>query len=983
MHRSRKTLAFVIDQLDQIEGGYETQLREGIMRRCDARGVSLVIVAGRPLSPTNPIDRVHNRIFSLIGKDVVDGAILLASSLGRGAGHDVLLEFVRELAPLPVCSIGLRLNGVPSITVDNATGVTALIDHLVTQHGARELAFLGGPSGNPEAQQRLAAFRATMAVHGLAVRPELTLEGDYTVLSGLSETRRLLQLGLRCDAVVAANDAMAFGVLDALREQNLRAPRDMLVTGFDNVASARHAMPPLTTARQPLAHMGALAVDWLLTLLGGGDVPQHRELPVEPVLRRSCGCGALTRSLTQVSVPPVPGAPLAHLRARRLHLEQALDQIFSAVSDGGEQSRSRLLDALDREMATGRDAFVDELEDLVREMGDGAEILDALQQVLMALREALYEVSNAGLESLWHAASGVIVSALARTQAASRLGMEVAYDRLRSTGERFSTALDMSALREALADEMPRLGVSTASISVFDEDDPSQLKPVFMICRGRTIESRHERFSAGLLVPPDSPAELWADACLLLPLCFEIRNFGVALFEFRASKTAYQMLREQISAAVRNIYLHQELLDMAAQRERSLQERIATAARMRSLSLLAGGVAHDLNNALGPLVVLPEMVQHELDALVVARGKQYEELRADLDTIKLAAARAARTVKDLMTLGRQGNAKKQVLDINEVVAACARTEPLRYHTTGSSGVRLVTEFDPEPMPVLASEAHVARAIANLVRNAVDALEERGEISVRTFRCTLKHPLAAYEVVDPGDYVVIEVCDNGRGIPAEALQRIFEPFFSQKALKDTSGSGLGLAIVHGVVKEHGGFLDVESTVGEGTTFRVFLPRSCDAPESAKARRQLGTGKGRVLVVDDEPTQLRTAKRVLERYGYVVETVSRASDVMGLFQRPVDDRGMSDGHLESGFDLVILDMALNDELDGLDLYEKLRDLVPTQRAMIVSGQAPSDRAKVAVEKGLAWLAKPYSIESLVRAVESVLGSRQVSDSIAAPP
>lgn len=973
----QKTLAFIIDQLDQVEGGYETRLRECILRQCRSRNVRLLIVAGRAFESPNSVDRVHNRIYDLISPRVVDGAILLSPSLARYGGQDALTRFVARLGPLPVCSIGLALPLIPSITVDNAAGVRALVEHLIVHHSAKTLSFIGGPSGNPEAQHRLAAFGRTLATHGLTVDPELVFAGDYTALSGWSEASRLLDSGRHCDAIVASNDAMAFGALDALRERGLRVPRDMLVTGFDNVTTARHAMPPLTTARQPLEQMGALAVDTLLALLEGEDVAEHRELPVEMAIRRSCGCGSLPRSRVAAQVSITPVSPLEHLRRYRPQLLGELRSLLPTSPATMAFLPERLLDALERELGDEREAFVEGLEDLLRELSDENDLLDVLQQTIILLRDAFSRTNMSGLENLWQAAVGAITLALARSQAAQRLTLEIAYGRVRGTGERFSAALDMESLKGALVDELPRLGIGTVSISVFDAEDPWTLRPLVSVARGQVCQIHRERFDARQLLPESLPPEAWPEASLLQPLCFEVRSLGVLLLEWRGTRTAYQMVREQISAAIRNIYLHQELLDMAAQRERSLQERVATTARIKSLSLLAGGVAHDLNNALGPLVVLPELVKQELEGGLPFPSSKCQEICADLDTIKLAASRAARTVRDLMTLGRQGNAKKTLFDINQVVAACARTEPLRFDAVRMGRVRFVVELDPEHMPVVACEAHLARAIANLLGNAVESIENEGEVVIRTFRCTLRHPLAAYESVDPGDYVVIEVADSGTGIPPGALQRVFEPFFSQKRLRESSGTGLGLSIVHGVVKEHGGFVDVESTPGEGTVFRLFFPRSAEPLPQASPARVLDRGKGRVLVVDDEPTQLRTAKRVLERYGYEVTTATGGADAVNCFEHAMSARATNPSAAESGFELVILDMSLNGDIDGLDVFERLRALVPGQRAMIVSGHAPDDRVKLAFEQGLVWLAKPYSIESLVHTVESALGKRHWSD------
>jgi CheY-like chemotaxis protein len=239
---------------------------------------------------------------------------------------------------------------------------------------------------------------------------------------------------------------------------------------------------------------------------------------------------------------------------------------------------------------------------------------------------------------------------------------------------------------------------------------------------------------------------------------------------------------------------------------------------------------------------------------------------------------------------------------------------------------------------------------------------------------LSHRLHGYETVEPGDYAMLVVSDTGSGIPANDIGRIFEPFFSSKKLGEDSGSGLGLAIVHGVVKEHGGFINVESTEGQGTTFTLYFPAIEAAPVVPVKEVQPHRGRAKVLVVDDEPVQLRTARRILSVLGYDVDTWRSGDEAYRLFA-DARQRALQEGlppETASPYELVILDMMLGEKRDGLELLQAIHQLFPSQKAIIVSGHASTERTAAAVSHAVLWLAKPYTSGALSRAVEDVLGT-----------
>jgi CheY-like chemotaxis protein len=392
---------------------------------------------------------------------------------------------------------------------------------------------------------------------------------------------------------------------------------------------------------------------------------------------------------------------------------------------------------------------------------------------------------------------------------------------------------------------------------------------------------------------------------------------------------------------------------------------------MESLSVLAGGVAHDLNNSLGPLVMLPDVILGQLEDLRSGKLKDDRDLRLDVNTIKSSASRAAQTIKDLLMIGRPGPTAKKPLDLNEAVDHCMSAEPPRFLKNTSSQLSVKVDLDPAPLMVMASEPHMVRALGNLVRNAAEAVGGSGQIRVSTASVRLAEPVVRQEAIPAGDYAVVRVADTGQGISPEDIARIFQPFFSRKPRSDQSGSGLGLAIVHGVIKEHGGYISVESQGGRGTTFTLYF-RRVHAPAEAAARPPpvLG-GSARILVVDDEPAQLHSARRLLSRLGYEVDTLASGEAAFRVFSDARRSANLAAVRGSAPYDLVILDYALNEQKNGLETLERIRTLYPRQRGIMVSGHGRAEHEGRALAR-VPWLPKPYSADALAGIVRRTLDS-----------
>ena len=959
----RLTIAVLLDNANFFGGGYEAQLREALDAKCREDGHNLLLVYGGPLNDPNPMAAAGNVIYRTLRPDSCDGIIIVASVLAAYCGAETVARLIDHYRPSSLCSIGIAFPGIPSLILDNRCGMEDAVEHLIREHGVRRPVFLAGTPMNPEAQSRFDAFEAVLDRNGLPFDPDLVICGNFMPNQGRAAMDELLARGIPFDAVVAANDSMAVGAIDALRKWSRRVPRDVPVTGFDDLLMARLGNPPLTTVAQPLEQMANLAVETVVAQAAGKKVPECVVLPSRFVRRRSCGCEFEQNPKSTPGPLPRRSAKHPNPGERIEALRPILPGLLRAHPEDATQVSQRLIDGLHLALSGQYRAFAKTVGDLLEDVGDDSERLEMLQDAIGRLRDELADVLDIELERAFFEGLNLVAFCSTTTRTRQRLTLDDTYSRLLTVGVQASVTFDLASLKSTLIKGLPATGVRTAFLSRALDVTATDLEPVACVLDGNPIEIPETRFPASKLLPTSALQIEPRRTFLVLPMASESQLLGVAAFDYADGINAYAVFRNEITSVLNSIRLHEELVEQTMLRERSVQERLSTTKRMEALSLLAGGVAHDLNNALGPLVALPDVILKELGNLAGGRTG-VRDIRRDVENIRSAALRAAQTIKDLLTLGRQGRTVRENIDFGRVVRICLADSSLSLGSDKSRHVDIDVTRTPEPLSIRGSESQLSRAVGNLLRNAAEAIEGDGKITVKTWCEELTAPAGRYENIPPGTYAVLSVSDSGCGIPEQDLAHIFEPFFTKKRTRENSGTGLGLAIVHGVVKEHEGYIDVTSAPGAGTTFTLYLPISkSNGEEESKPAVLPVVQAARILVVDDEPMQLRTCRRVLVHLGYQVETMQSGLRTCEIFSQAAETG-------ESPFDLVIIDMVLGEMLDGLQVIEVIQRLFPTQKAIVVSGHAPNERAELAMKKGLPWLAKPYSIEALSRAVERTL-------------
>ncbi|HVK90827.1 MAG TPA: response regulator [Mycoplana sp.] len=394
--------------------------------------------------------------------------------------------------------------------------------------------------------------------------------------------------------------------------------------------------------------------------------------------------------------------------------------------------------------------------------------------------------------------------------------------------------------------------------------------------------------------------------------------------------------------------------------QKALERQMAQTQKMNAVGTLAGGIAHDFNNVLTAILLSSDHL------LLSARPS--DASFADLMEIKRNANRAAVLVRQLLAFSRKQTMRPSVLQMTDVIGDLRM---LVDRMTGTN-VRIEVDYGRDLWPVKTDLGQFEQVLINLAVNARDAMPDGGTITFRTRNVSADAAAAYnYRELPPADYVEIDVVDQGTGIPPELRDKIFEPFFTTKDVG--KGTGLGLSMVYGIVKQSGGYIFVDSELGRGTTFRIFMPRHIEespaalpAAEStpavaaaAKEPRDLTGGSAVVLLVEDEEAVRRGGKRMLETRGYTVHEAGSGVEALDIMDE-----------LDGAVDIVVSDVVMP-EMDGPTLLTELRKRYPDLKFIFVSGYAEDAFARnLPADAKFGFLPKPFSLKQLAEAVREML-------------
>lgn len=422
---------------------------------------------------------------------------------------------------------------------------------------------------------------------------------------------------------------------------------------------------------------------------------------------------------------------------------------------------------------------------------------------------------------------------------------------------------------------------------------------------------------------------------------------------------SFNNMLDSLEANSRKLINYQKELEkkIAEISERELESQQLTAQlqraqKMESLGLLAGGVAHDLNNVLSGIISIPDLLLLDLPI--------DSQIRKSVLMMQEAGNRAVAIVQDLLTVARGVAIAKEPINLNHLIDDFLKSPEFNQLKTSYPNVSIKTELDPELLNIAGSHIHIKKVLMNLVLNAMEAIDLQGVVTLSTTNRYIDRPLKKYDDVKIGEYAVIAVSDDGKGISRKDLERVFEPFYTKKIM-GRSGTGLGLAVVWNVLLDHDGYIDLKSGPNDGTVFELFFPITREAITEKNLLLPIEdySGNGEtILIIDDVESQRKISSEMLNKIGYHTVSVSSGEEAVEYLK-------------DHTVDLLLLDMIMDPGINGRETYQRILAIHPNQKAVIVSGYAETEEVKKTHHLGAGqFVKKPFTIEKIGLAVKQEL-------------
>jgi len=738
----------------------------------------------------------------------------------------------------PVVFIGLG-EGRPAVISDNESGIRQAIGHLV-EHGHRRIAFIAGVKDDSgDTQVRLRAYQAALGDYGLEADPALVEYGRHSQSGGAAAVQRLLAEGVSFTAILTSNDISAFGALAALRDAGKRVPQDVALIGFDDIPATVAQTPPLTSIYNPTFELASAAVQLLLSYMNSGqNAPEIVKVPTQLVIRQSCGCwpGMIKTTARPRLAEP---ASLKEEAAIQAPLEQAMTE--AVLAGGGHPDPKKVrsfcrqwvetfLLSLSRNQPT---AFQSALRNVLQRVETSDMEAYAWQAAITVLAEGLPELLESSAlaerrqlaESLLYQAQVAVTESVHR-QYSRAVNQQLAIaDRVKILTSRFLGILDQEKILSLLAEYLPTTGIPHAEVIFLEgaEDDPVAESVLALGPAGAPPRFASREFPPPGLYPAEQLFHL-----ALLPLAFQKEALGFMVFN-SDDLLPYATITQQLAVALKIARLHAAEKDNARKLEHAYrvleenQARLLVAEKLVSLGRLTAGIAHEMNTPLAAVraslsglrqltkeyegsIADPEVTPEDHQAIT-------REMQQAIQLAEKATERAADFVKSIKSQTRAPGA--QPLELFDAVPVIQDALLLLGYALRHSNCPATLETAPGRVELYGAPGRLAQAVTNLVTNAIEA-----SMTVDPLKPG-GGPINLRLTPDP-EGVELKVSDQGRGIPPEVLPKIFDPMFTTKPFGE--GTGLGLTIVHDIVtSEFGGTIDVESRVGEGTTFTLWFPK----------------------------------------------------------------------------------------------------------------------------------------------------------------
>jgi DNA-binding LacI/PurR family transcriptional regulator/signal transduction histidine kinase len=811
------TIGVILGSIGEL---YQAHIWPGILDAAKEHEVGIIVYSGKiPHSPTEA-DREEGVVYGLPDPSCVDGVILLEGVLSNFMSPEEKAAFIRQYEPLPIVSIAGTTEGVPSVIIDNKTGMRALVEHFIKDHGYRRIAFIRGPERNQEASERFQTYRETLEKFGIQYDDNLVTTGDFLYETGAAAARQLLdERHAKFDAIIAANDGMLFGALSVFRERGIAVPGKIAVGGFDDVDETRVHSPPITTVAQPLYTIGKVACNLLLNIIDGREVAQRTLIPSHLIIRRSCGCepdAVYSRTRFLGRNGNLRTDSTAHERIVE-SFETLLEAELSGLNDHGD-----FIDMLTETLESGS-------------YGEGgiaefASVLDVL-----AVKASKYPTDRRiEAADIIAQARYVFTEFLGRATNWRQFSNKLLI--LQRMSKALSSALSAEGITTTIENNLAGIGVREFYIAIaqgptkrgaYIVEPPERSLLMFAYCDGTRIpiEGPGISFRSKNLTPDLFLTARGKGNYIVFPLMFRDEFFGFMVVELTGSADsvfAIEYLHDQLAGAIKALKTLEEL--------KFAKEQLMHSERMAALGELTAGIAHELKNPLNFITNFAEGIGEYLDEIEAELGRpnplsgeniaRVKTILADArkaqESIVFHGQKAERIIKSMLNQARGDAGKAESVSLNVILRECVTLAQHSAHILYPRfSARVEEQYDESIPRIMGKSGQLNQAFSNLMTNAFYSMRKKSETA---------DDYAAMLTITTGLHnggIYAEIRDNGTGMSDAVRARIFQPFFTTKPPNE--GTGLGLKICREIIEEaHHGRISVETVEGEYTSFSIWLP-----------------------------------------------------------------------------------------------------------------------------------------------------------------
>lgn len=635
----RKTIAVLNAQISRA---WSAEFMTGVLESAQAHDVNVILFSGGKPNPIPSASGISYGLYDLIKPGQFDG-ILLAADLAHGVSLDEIKHFIKIFGDTPMASFAIPIKNIPATMTDNESGMRAIVKHLIEEHGYKRIAFIRGPKGQLEAEQRFEAYKAELKASNIRFDENLILDGDFTPESGRATVRTLFdERNIRVQAIVASNDRMAFGVLEALGQRNISVPDAIAVTGFDNVGESQSMGVPLTTVHQSFYDCGKKSFEALLKKMNGEEVADTNILPTELVVRWSCGC--LPDSVHKAVVLPREVAHTGRLENKRESAIRAL-MVSAGIPEHVSEKQKYvevLGNAWDVFLASLRennknDVFLKSVQAVVEVLQQNEYDFNAWQNVMSTFRKYALGGINSNTtmlraENLFQQARMLVGELSQRAQAYRRLQFEKQEEILNNFSFSMASAMTFEGIGLAISKHFPTLGLERWYVMLYDDvSSPSSISAPTPQNYQLLLQYDENHFqipddrpllATGRLVPHGKTPEDYRYQAVVMPLSLASNRFGFMWVEMGPQDwDIYVRLKNLLSSAL----LRTMLVEQREQAQKEV-ERLFTAEQERRRGAEALTRSSRQLSSLNTIEKLPEQILEQLhQALPYERGVLFIE----------------------------------------------------------------------------------------------------------------------------------------------------------------------------------------------------------------------------------------------------------------------------------------------------------------------------------------------------------------------